>query len=193
VCVLRSRFNACKVVVISWTGFVLRAVIWGHNRNCISASCRIMIMIHEFGRTEGKWAWSSWRVIALEFDCSNWDTWTLPGQYESQGTEQNWMCTHYKLSVTRTGRLVQDTWFICIYLRFFYFAYKCHTQSREGGGIDTAMNNRSNKLNGVYDLWVIKWLCIKKTSENEFRLPWHCRYGTRTIRDKYTQAAYNSL
>jgi len=39
---------------------------------------------------------------------------------------------------------------------FFYFAYKCHTQSREGGGIDTTMNNRSNNLNGVYDLWAIK-------------------------------------
>jgi hypothetical protein len=57
-------------------------------------------MTHESGRTEGKWAWTSGRVIALEFDWNNWDTWTLPGQYESQGAEQNWMCAHCKLSVT---------------------------------------------------------------------------------------------
>ena len=100
-CLLRSHFSACKVGVINWTGFVLRVVIWGHNRNCVSASSRIRIMTHAFGRTEGKWAWSSWRaIIALEFDCSNWDTWTLPGEYESQGAEQNWMCAHRKLSVT---------------------------------------------------------------------------------------------
>jgi hypothetical protein len=30
---------------------------------------------------------------------------------------------------------------------FFYSAYKFHTQSRDGGGTDTTMNN----LNGMYD------------------------------------------
>ena len=45
-----------------------------------------------------------------------------------------------------TGRLAQDTRFINIYLRLFYSAYKCHTQSWDGGGIDTTVNNRSKIL-----------------------------------------------
>ena len=99
--------------------------------------------------------------------------WTLPGEYNSQGSEKSWepelrqspcalrICSHHGV-------------YLHLFVLFLVLPTNATiTRTIEEEKNDTKTNNRSSNLNGsnVYDLCLIKRLC-STACDSEFDYPW---------------------